>query len=202
MCRSSASVNSTFHEHTTSIIELRPRRLASCLRRMTVMPARRECVSAASPRRSDQPAHPLRGVMAVTHADVRHFGPHPHLDDRSSWWIYPRWRWSVHLMSPNDTRAHLEGWFERRCGCPSPRNRLAKHARLKSSTPEGCPPRPIAKREPGSMTRDVFHRRGPISEHWHLCYRSLPSSVDPDGGRDRLDPAYLAPPSFYLKTGR
>lgn len=42
MCRSSVSFNSTFHEHTTSIIELRRRRLASCPRRMTTAMARCE----------------------------------------------------------------------------------------------------------------------------------------------------------------
>jgi hypothetical protein len=51
------------------------------------------CVSAASSSRIDQPAHPLRGVMAMHHTFTRALrsSPHPHRDDRSSWWIYPRW---------------------------------------------------------------------------------------------------------------
>lgn len=64
-----------------------------------------------------------------------HDGPHPHPGDRSPRWIYPRWRWSGHLMSPADVRVRLEGRTKRRCGSPSPWNQLVEHARPKSSTP-------------------------------------------------------------------
>jgi hypothetical protein len=93
-------------------------------------------------RRLRSAGHPLRGVIAVVpHRGCSashgawHCGPHPHLDDRSSRWIYPRWRWSGHLMSPADARVRLEERTERRCGCPSPRNQLVEHTRPKSSTP-------------------------------------------------------------------
>jgi len=98
MCRSSVSINSTFHEHTTNIKELRPRRLASCLRRMTVCLSTSRCVSAASCQGFDQPAHPLRGVIAVlrTAVAVLRIG-------------FPRVRCTV-ALTPTSTTAHRGGF--------------------------------------------------------------------------------------------
>jgi hypothetical protein len=161
VCRSSASFNSTFHEHTTSVIGLRPERLASCSRSDDLFVRTLRCVSAASYGRFDQSNHPCEGWWQRRHRAYAAPGTWPSPPPRRPLVV-------VDLPPQEAVRtSHVASRCSRPFGrtdgatvrCPSSRDLLAKRARPKPNVPKGCPPSHVAKRDPGSATRDAFLRR-------------------------------------------
>jgi hypothetical protein len=144
--------------------------LASCPRPDDLFARTLRCVSASFARSFRSVGSPLRGVVAaptLRFCSTGHSCPHPHLDDRSSWWIYPRRRRSGHLMSPADARARLEGRTERRCGTVLERSARPNALDRRRACQKGLPA--------------DSHRETRVGKRYPRC---LPSPRAPSRGRD------------------
>jgi hypothetical protein len=147
-----------------------------------------------------------RGGGSADTALTRHraHGPHPHLDDRSSWWIYPRRRRFGHLMSPADARVRLEGRTERRCGA-RPREicspnaldrsrtcrRVARRATSRNETREALPEMP-------SFAEAPSQERSLAGAACLFDLPRMPSLDDRDDVSDGLDPSTFPKESTFL----
>lgn len=115
--------------------------------RCVTSPASLRTTGGASGCRFSQPSHLIRGVKISCSTPP----PTRPLVRR----IYPRTKWSGHLLSPVDARARLEERTGLRCGEPFPLESTGQTSRAVLRMPSGSPAAPRHETKPGSFFPEV-----------------------------------------------